>query len=673
MIAARSGRAGVAGLPSVAGSDLRKRRFWLLVVGVGGAYVAAAKFGINLSVAHGVVTPVWAPSGISLAALLIFGRRLWPAVLVGAFISNATSGVGLLVAAAIAVGNTLEASAGAFLLEKVGFRSTLERLRDVMTLVVLAAGVSTLIAATDGVSVLSLAGERHGSYGSQWLLWWFGDAVGDLLVAPLLLLIVVHRTTRPGKARVVEALLLLCLLSSLDAIVFLGGGWRYPYLLFPVLLWAALRFRQLGAAASSFLVGLLGTWGTMAGTVPIAQTSPTERVQIIQALVALVSISLLVLGATLSERETANEAVARTASLLGEAQALTHIGSWEWEIASNTLTCSDELYQIFGFVPRSVEISYSRFLHCLHPDDRTDVDETLRGAYLKRQPFSLEHRIIRPDGSNRLLHSRGRLIVDQSTHALRMVGTAQDITEQRHAESLRDDILSTVSHELRTPLASVIGFSLTLQKRGEDLEPPARAATIDKIVGQARRLERLLSDLLDVDRLRHGLVVAERQPTNVSELLHDIAAAHQAAGLPLNVRAAPTVANIDAAKLERIVDNLLSNAARHTPPGTAIELRLDRDREDLLISINDRGPGVPDEFKTEIFEIFDRGPQTRSNIPGSGIGLSLVQRLASIHGGRAWVEDNPTGGASFRVLLPDCILTQPPDPRQKGRPAGPRG
>jgi integral membrane sensor domain MASE1 len=120
----------------------------------------------------------------------------------------------------------LEATAGAFRLEKVRFRSTLERVRDVLALIVLAAGVSTLIAATTGVSVLSLAGGRHGSYGSQWLLWWFGDAVGDLMVAPLLLLVFVHRKARPGKARLIEALILLCLLSGLSSVVFLGGGWR---------------------------------------------------------------------------------------------------------------------------------------------------------------------------------------------------------------------------------------------------------------------------------------------------------------------------------------------------------------------------------------------------------------------------------------------------------------
>jgi len=636
-------------------------RYWLQLAGVSGAYVVAAKFGINLSVAHGVITPVWAPSGISLAALLIFGRRLWPAVALGAFVANATSGAEPLVAAAIAAGNTLEAVAGAFLLERVRFRVSLERVRDVLALVVFGAGLSTLLSATNGVTVLFLVGAARGSYGSEWLLWWFGDAVGDLMVVPLLLLAFVHRRKRPGKARLLEALFVLCSLTALSAIVFLAGAWRYPYLIFPLLLWAALRFRQLGAATSSFVVGAIGTWGTMAGTVPIGVTSPTARVQIIQALVGLVAISLLVVGATLAERETANQALKQTAARLSEAQALTHIGSWEWDIAADSVTWSDELYRIFGFAPQSAAVTHGFFLERVHPDDRALIDETVRGAYADRQPFNFEHRIILADGSKRLLHARGRVMLDASGQPARMVGTAQDITEQKQAEDLRDDILSTVSHELRTPLASVLAFSLALKERRQSMGEQAITRVIEQIVGQAQRLDRLLSDLLDADRLRHGLVAPVRGPTDVTQLVGQVAAAHQDAEHAIVVSAEPTTANVDAAKVERIVDNLLVNAVKHTPPGTPIALRLERQGEDLLIIVDDDGPGVPDQFKTAVFEIFDRGAKIVSNGPGTGIGLSLVGRFAAIHGGRAWVEDSRSGGASFRVLLPKCVLSQPPE------------
>src|SRR5437016_2425390 len=188
----------------------------LALAALTGVYVGAAKGGIGLSVAHGVITPVWAPTGISIAALFLFGpRRLWPAVAAGAFVANATSGAGALLAAGIAVGNTLEAVVAAYLLRKAGCRSSLERVRDVLAFVVLAVCVSTTISATNGVTILA-AGDQvaWGRYGPEWVLWWLGDAIGALLVAPLLLVAFASRRRRPTPRAIVEAALLLAALGG---------------------------------------------------------------------------------------------------------------------------------------------------------------------------------------------------------------------------------------------------------------------------------------------------------------------------------------------------------------------------------------------------------------------------------------------------------------------------
>jgi integral membrane sensor domain MASE1 len=184
----------------------RQPRYWLAVAGISAAYIASAKLGLGLSVAQGVITPVWAPSGIALAALFLFGRRFWPAVAVGALVANATSGadVGLGVSLAIAFGNTLEALTGAFLLRRAGFDASLERVRDVLALVG-GAGVATMVSATNGVLVLFLTGNAHGALGSDWLLWWFGDAAGILLVSPLLFVLAASRWKRPSLGRLAEA------------------------------------------------------------------------------------------------------------------------------------------------------------------------------------------------------------------------------------------------------------------------------------------------------------------------------------------------------------------------------------------------------------------------------------------------------------------------------------
>jgi len=633
--------------------------YWVRSLVLAGTYVGAAKLGIGLSVANGVITPVWAPSGIALAFLLLFGRDLWPAVAVGACIANATSGADVPVAALIAIGNTLEAVVAVTLLRRAGFRAELERVRDVLRLVVLGAGASALIAATNGVSVLSLTGNGHGSFGTQWLLWWFGDAVGILMVAPLLLVVYAHRRDRPSPGLQLEAVLVLAALAGTAAVVFLvSGAWRYPYVLFPLLLWAVLRFRQLGAAVAAFVVGAFATIGTAAGNIPIADASATTRVQLIQALVGLLAISLLVLGATLAEREAAMSELRRVAARLSQAQALTHIGSWEWDIAVDRVTWSEELYRIYG-IPRGTPVTYGVFLEHVHPDDRAVVDEAVRRAAADHEPFQFEHRIVVPDGRRRVIDARGEVVVDDSGKPVRMVGTGQDITDRRQAERLRDDILSSVSHELRTPLTVVLGFAGVLKSRLRELDEQSTNRALDHIVGQARRLEQLLSDLLEVDRLEHGLEVATRRPVELAELVEHVAARHRNSERVVTVSASRVTANVDGPKVERIIDNLLANAVKHTPRGALVALRVERREDDVLIAVDDDGPGVPDEFKTAVFDPFERGTKRLSPELGAGVGLSLVARFAELHGGRAWVEDNDGSGASFRVLLPNCVCPEP--------------
>ena len=218
------------------------------------AYIGGAKLGLELSVAHGVITPVWPPTGIALAALLLLGPRYWPAITLGAFISNVTSGASPEVAVPLAIGNTLEALAAVYLLRRVDFRPSLDRARDVLWLTLLAAFVSTAISATIGVTTLAIDGAPAASpYGSAWVLWWLGDAMGDLLVAPALLIVATQRP-RLDSRRALEAVGWFALLCGTSAVVFFGGWWRYPYPVFPVLVLATLRFRQLGAAVGCLTV-----------------------------------------------------------------------------------------------------------------------------------------------------------------------------------------------------------------------------------------------------------------------------------------------------------------------------------------------------------------------------------------------------------------------------------
>jgi PAS domain S-box-containing protein len=378
-------------------------------------------------------------------------------------------------------------------------------------------------------------------------------------------------------------------------------------------------------------------------------------VQLAQTSFAVVVVSLLVLGATLAEREAATGALALAASRLREAQALAHLGSWEWDIRRDLVRWSDELYRVFGLDrERAGPLSYSTYLELVHPDDRELADRAVKSALEDGQPYALEHRIVRPDGLERIVASRGRVVL-RGEEPVKMLGTGQDVTEQRRVEKLREDILSAVSHELRTPLTSVLGFALTLEKHRKSLTQETIDETVSALARAARRLDRWLADLLDVERLRRGVVALQRERVDVDELVQRAVEECARTGRALRVDCEPVChrGRPGQARAHRREPDV--NAGKHAPNAGSIEVRLTRRGRDMLLVVEDDGPGIPDEFKEVVFETFNRGPSMLATTPGAGIGLSLVAQFTAVHGGRSWVEDRPGGGASFHVLFPDCV------------------
>ena len=265
------------------------------------AYVAAARLGLMMNAVGGFATLVWAPTGIALVALLRGGRRLWPGVAAGAAIANAWTGAPLAVACGIAAGNTFEAVLAVWVLERAGFDAQLARVRDVLALVGLAALASPVVSATIGVASLYAGGviALHDCL-PAWRAWWLGDAMGDLVVAPLLLVLAARLPSR----RRVEAAILAAVLVTLATLTFFVASREQSYLVFPLLIWAALRFGTRGAALATFAVVALAIAATALHGGQLFE---------LQAFMAVVAVTMLVLGAASRERD---EAVRRREELL---------------------------------------------------------------------------------------------------------------------------------------------------------------------------------------------------------------------------------------------------------------------------------------------------------------------------------------------------------------------
>ena len=332
--------------------------------------------------------------------------------------------------------------------------------------------------------------------------------------------------------------------------------------------------------------------------------------------------------------------------------------------------------EMLGYTLEEVTRDPTLWRSITHPDDRervfaADADSNLGGE----GSFSLEYRMIAKDGRIVWVQDEATLVHLPDKPAY-WQGFLLDITERKEAEArleralsvereagqrlralddMKNTFLQAVSHDLRTPLAAILGLAITLERGDVHLAEDDARDLARRIAGNARRLDRLVMNLLDLDRLARGIVAPKLAPTDVGDLVRRVVAESELV-LPARLRTnlQPLVVPVDAAKVERIVENLLANTVRHTPSDATIWVSVTEgnDPAGVVLAVEDDGTGVPDDLKETIFEPFRQGPDAPQHSPGVGVGLTLVRRFAQLHGGRAWVESREGGGASFRVFLP---------------------
>ena len=364
---------------------------------------------------------------------------------------------------------------------------------------------------------------------------------------------------------------------------------------------------------------------------------------------------------------------------LARAQEIAHLGSWEWDIVENTLIWSDEVYNIFDIKTAQFGNSHEALMSLIHPEDQTRVQEAIDASLNTGVPYGIDHRLVRPDTSQRTVYQQGEVLLDEQGKAIRMVGTVLDITEQHQIEEelkkakeeaeaanlhlqeldkLKSMFIATMSHELRTPLNSIIGFTgMMLQGISGEINE-RQADNLQRVYQSGKHLLSLISDIIDISKIEAGRIDVFPQKISLGDLINEAVTTIQSEadkkGLTLTIVSStwPEIES-DRKRLLQCVLNLLSNAVKYSEQGK-IEVNITELEQDVEISVRDTGIGISESDIPILFEAFERlESPLRITSGGTGLGLYLTKKIVQeLLNGEISVRSTLGEGSIFTLSVP---------------------
>ena len=376
----------------------------------------------------------------------------------------------------------------------------------------------------------------------------------------------------------------------------------------------------------------------------------------------------------ITKRKRAEDELKKKEHLLSESQRIGHIGSWHYELGTQQLTWTDEIYRIYGVSPDTFSLNSESFISLIHPEDQPLMLTWLQECSAGENPGELEFRIILPDGSVNYISGHGELNYDDKHKPISLTGTAQNITvrkqmemslilsreEAEHANKAKDSFLATMSHEIRTPLGGMLGMLELLSMKPLDAD---QTATLDTASASGRSLLRILNDILDWSKIEQGKLEIIPAPTRLDELLQEVVntythvASIKSLGITKHIDARLNTAYlVDQLRLSQILNNFVSNAIKFTAQGkievgiTLVDTVASGDL--VCFSVKDTGIGISPEVQKNLFQNYTQGTaDTARMFGGTGLGLAICRRLATMLGGEISLVSEPGKGATFTLSL----------------------
>ena len=640
------------------------------------AYFVVAQLGLRYATIGPSISPVWPPTGLAIAGLALFGLRYWPAILAGAFLANATTDVPILAALGIACGNTTEAAVAAYLLQRSqNRRISLDDLSSVRTLVGVAAPLGAVASAAIGVTTLWLAAVIPSSgLLSGFALWWAGDFVGALVVAPVLLTWGMPSDTRVSRKEMVELLALVLGVVLVAGIVFgnltpptFVEPAHYPYLLFPFVIGAALRFGPRGATLATLTVALLAVAYTVRGGGPFVMHSVPSTDVALLIYIAVLAITGLLLSPAVARRLKAESALREAHGHLQAVINSSPLAIYTIDGNGDVRSWNAAAQVLYGW--RADEAVGRPFAAIV----RDTAQHELRGRVLRGETLhGIETTAHKKDGSPVTLSLAAAPLHDARGVVTGTMLIAADLTEMRRLEvqyrqaqkmEAVGRLAGGIAHDFNNLLTAILGTTgLLLDDLGSDTRTRLDVQEIEKAAKRAAGLTRQLLVFSRQQVLEPRILDLNAVVRDVQRMLSRLIGADVQLRLQLAAEVGPVQA--DLGQLQQAIVNLVVNARDAMPRGGRVTIEtadVDLDPRQLeahtltqpgpyvLLAVHDSGVGMDAATKARLFEPFFT---TKEAGKGTGLGLATVYSIVKQSGGYIWAYSEVGQGTTFKIYLP---------------------
>lgn len=669
-------------------------RWYILLILIALSYYLTAKLGLTFAFEGTNASPVWMPSGIALAAVILAGYRVWPAIFLGALLANlqvlTASGLSsnsiFFLSIITATGNTLEALAGAWLILRFSNNpNPLETMKGTTLFIFAGALLSTLIAAVIGS--LSFC-----AWTSQWIVfdhmllnWWFGDTLGVLILAPIIINWSQKKFGEWNLLKFAEFAGFIIVLVFTSYLIFFTI-YNLIYLFIPVLLWSIFRFGKFETNFFVLIISGLAIWSSMHHTINDT-LQQNESILVIQSFIGIVAITFLVLSSVLYERKrmqlSLHESLIKYRTLLENLPQKIFVKNSELLFVSCNENFARELNiqssEIAGktdydFFPKDQAEKYRKedidFLASGKPLE-TEVCEIRDGQTYWTQVVKIPVK----DGDGSVIGVQGIFwdITDRKLaeleleryrkHLEKMVEertSELEIAKERaeSADQLKSAFLATMSHELRTPLNSIIGFTgMLLQELPGPLNDEQKKQ-LRMTQKSGRHLLSLINDILDLSKIEAGQLNLSTDRFNISDVIQNVLDLcqqfAQSKNLALSATVEPALPEIinDQFRVQQVIINLVNNALKFTEIGS-VQVKAFREDDYLTVQVIDTGLGIEEDQIKKLFNPFiqvDSGIARKHE--GTGLGLSISKKLMIMMEGSIAVQSEPGKGSIFIIQLP---------------------